>query len=466
MKDIEAWVKLLYTYGPFALLVFFVFVTEGKARKANKELHNKVSISIYVANWVIIFGLVTCAIYAWYRINISEEYVIQGTFENLEGSETLTSRSVDLYLKRVYGTGGRFDYHWRLITPARIPEGSKIRFYFDRSTYNSEKTSIHEVIVHSSFYEQKIRIVFYRNKDKVVVKHDGSEEELPDIEENVAAVPDRGTSPFISPAFAQGTFSTKEMTKRLESNDPIIRHDARTDLAEQGRSALPWIQAVLTDKGSSFRLRYGVIEALNKMTDLRPEDLHPALVMAVIETSVQEDPSLQREARYALAKYSNWNVAAEIDRVLSEARKQLSPGTKTSPRVARLARTSLDVLYNLGVSEKDKYGSRKPEDRGRISKAIEAFEKAWKLREFTYPDDRVVFAKTLYGWGHALHDRSWIERRLDETRDPAMVKAAQDKFAEFLKEIQQSKDPKAYPYPQHIKQAEAYMRNPVPQSLQ
>lgn len=66
----------------------------------------------------------------------------------------------------------------------------------------------------------------------------------------------------------------------------------------------------------------------------------------------------------------------------------------------------------------------------------------------------------------ALHDRSWIQRGPNKMRKPEPVRAAQNKFAEFLNAVQTSGNPGAYPYPMHLTIAEAYLRSPQPSSLQ
>lgn len=65
---------------------------------------------------------------------------------------------------------------------------------------------------------------------------------------------------------------------------------------------------------------------------------------------------------------------------LAEKQKQSALGAVPREEVAELARTDFEVLYNIGVMEKDLYGSRKPEDRTRIEKSIRAFAEAWELR--------------------------------------------------------------------------------------
>lgn len=305
----ESWIKLLYTYGPFALLVFFVFVAERKARTALKETSEaslgtrRTLLGIYGATWGAIFGLVVFAMIVWYQINLPSETSMYGTFGKLEGSETVASDTDKLFLHRNYEDGkGRFHYEWRLITPRKLPDSAKVRLTFDRSQPQSEWVRDYELTVRSSFYDSEVRLVFDREHEKLLLKHDGKEEELVPLNK-LAAVDSRQARSFlIGTAYAQGPFSASEFTKRLESNDPIIRRDARKDLAAQGQAALPWIQAVLTDGQSSYRLRLGIIVAMNQMSDLPTHQLSQAVIDAIADASVHPDPTLRAEASRLLKK--------------------------------------------------------------------------------------------------------------------------------------------------------------------
>lgn len=470
MANVEAWVKLLYTYGPFALLVVFLFVAEKKARdswKAAPAKDKHLCAMIYSCNWFVIFGLVVFAGYAWYQINFLSEATIRGSLGTLEGSETVASDTANLFLHRIYGDRkGHFRYEWRLISSKRLADGAKIVFTLDRSTNESEWVKDYELTMRSSFYQEDVPIFYDRRSDKLVVKHGSKVEELPAVEKISAAQPAKVATPLIKMAYASETFSPSEFSGRLQSNDPIIRRDARTDLANRGAAAFPWIQQVLADTNSSYRIRLGVISALNQMRGKSVDALSPATIEGIIDSSAHPDATLRAEARRFLVTHASWNLETQIDRTLTGARSQKTVGSAVSKRVPELVRTEFEILYNLGVLEKDKYGSKRAEDRPRINKAITAFQKAWALRTLASPADRVIFPKGLYGWGHALHDRSWIERRPDGTRDPVMVRAAQEKFSEFLREVQRMDSGNTYPFPKHVKQAEAYIKNPIPESLQ
>ena len=109
----EAWIKLLYTYGPFAILVFLVFVTERKTRIAKNEAppdEKPRLMLLYLLNWVVIFGLVLYSMYAWSRMNLSTEHMIEGRIENLSGREVVATGSAgssSFYVLRNYVVPGR-----------------------------------------------------------------------------------------------------------------------------------------------------------------------------------------------------------------------------------------------------------------------------------------------------------------------------------------------------------------------
>jgi len=90
---------------------------------------------------------------------------------------------------------------------------------------------------------------------------------------------------------------------RLESYDPLIRRDARNELAKQGTAAVPSINKVLVSKKSSYRLRLGIVVALNRMQDLKADSLSNDAYDAIVNASKDPDPTLSDEASRFLRKY-------------------------------------------------------------------------------------------------------------------------------------------------------------------
>ena len=251
--------------------------------------------------------------------------------------------------------------------------------------------------------------------------------------------------------------------ENLPSTFPIqVSSQPLTRVPDEFELNLALIESVLANSKSSDRLLLGAVSALNKMNC--PYTLSSTASVAIIKLGAYADSAIRAAVIRYVEFHPSWDLVSQFESVLAEARKQVAPGA-TSFQVSALALTGLQLFYNVGISEKDQYGSRKPEDRPRVNKAIEAFAKGWNLRSLSSAKDRIVYPKALYGWGLALHDRSWIERRQDKSRDPVLVKAAQDKFAEFLREVDAAGGRKAYPIPGQLTKASAYIRNPVPGSL-
>ena len=457
----EDWVKLLYTYGPFGLLVIFMFVGERLARSAVKDpgVNKKVSVTIYAANWAVIFVLMAFALSAWYRLTFNTEYTIRGTLSHLQATETLATRDNNLYLSRRYGPGGTFDYAWRLITEKRLQEGDHVPFLQELGTPEIEKTRSYSLPIHEDFYKQDVALNYDRQHDKLMLKHVGSEEELrpEEIEAKREGEPPRLF--FVWSVEAQAAQQNAPISERLEATDPIIRQQARQELGQQTQQHWQFIEEALANPSASYRVKLGVITALNtnKCADLRR--LSPAAFGTVIRASGDPDPTLRSVSRGCLVSQASPAVDVGLDNALRAA-------GGNGANSGELARTQLEVLYALGIASKDRYGSRQAQDQGEFDRAVNYFRKAWELQAKANAADRVVFAKALYGWGLALHDRSWIDRDVSHQRKPANVKAAQDKFSEFLTAVQNSGQPSAYPYPQQIRRAEAYLKRPDPESLQ
>ena len=240
-------------------------------------------------------------------------YTIRGTLENLEAEETMTSREANLFLRRVYDQVG-FDYEWLLVTPTRLADGAKISFLFDRGREDGRSATRHELTVRSSLYDQadqKLRIQYTRASDKLFQLNAGGNVELTPIEDDrrselrEARPPARSLlSLFMPTVFAQWSAASLDvLRKRLESPDPIIRQDARNELASRGKSALPVIRTILADPASSYRARLGAIYALNGMRGISADDVNGAPFKAILQAVKDPDKLLADEAFRFFTKY-------------------------------------------------------------------------------------------------------------------------------------------------------------------
>jgi hypothetical protein len=320
----EFWVKLLSTYGPFALLVFFVFVVERKARLAMNKAAQEDRLPftlVYFANWAAIFALVGFALYAYIHANLRSEHTIHGRFNNLSGTAVISSRDENLYMRRHYHpSGGRFDLIWRLITDKRLEDGAKVCCVFDRGKdFNPEsmtyRVTSHDFTVQKSYYESDFKVVieYQQDDDKMYLIVNDEKEEIPGnpfgMDNDTG--PKYGKNFFIREAHAVEPFSPSAFAKRLESYDPIIRYDASVELAKHGSAALPWIQKVLLDRKSTYRIRLGVLVALNKMDDVSSSALGTSTIDAIVFASVRDhDATLRQQANRVIKKYRVWELEA------------------------------------------------------------------------------------------------------------------------------------------------------------
>jgi len=308
METAEAWIKLLYTYGPFAILVFFVFVTERKSRIAKNEAPREEKarlMIVYLLNWVIIFGLVLFSMYAWTRINLDGEPTIKGRIENLSGREVISTGSAYFYVHRVYVVPGHAEYMWRLVGPKRFANGDKITIVLDPNDPNLGEAGItnNELTIKSGFYDRDVRISYRRDVNKLYVDDGGQQVELPQSQQTIAEQPKPGWDFFSTTAYAQSTFQSDAFASSLESPDPVIRRNARADLARQGAAAVPWIEAVLANPKSSYRLRIGAIVALNNMSAVNTQALAPATITALQRGATDSDETLRNESLKFLNRY-------------------------------------------------------------------------------------------------------------------------------------------------------------------
>jgi hypothetical protein len=215
----------------------------------------------------------------------------------------------------------------------------------------------------------------------------------------------------------------------------------------------------LENPNSSYRQKLGFITALGNMKEVKFESLSQGTINAIIEASVDNDAALRGAALRFFGKHPSQELNTRVQQAMVRAKAEGA----NPERISRLARAQLEILYNLGIREKDEY--RKPVDMAHFQAAVKYFQDAWGLHTLAVPDDQVYFTKALYGWGIALHDRSMIERSRGEERQPEMINAAQDKFQEFLRAYEHAPNKNKYPYPEHESCARAYLEKPVSQSL-
>jgi hypothetical protein len=356
VETAESWIKLLYTYGPFAILVFFVFVTERKSRIAKNEAPKDEKarlMVVYLLNWVIIFGLVLFSMYAWTRINLEDEPTIKGRIENLSGREVISTGSAFFYVHRVYVVPGRAEYMWRLVGPKKFADGEKITIVLDPNDPNLGEAGItnNELTIQKGFYDHEVRISYRRDQNKLFVDEGGQPVALPQSQQTIAEQP-QGIWDFLSPvAHAQGTYQSEAFISSLESPDPVIRRNARADLARQGAAAVPWIEDVLSNPKSSYRLRVGTIVALNAMSAVNVQALRPSTIATIQRGASDSDEAWRNECLKFINRYRIPFPVTVYEHVNSGGRAQSFGEGKFRADMGQLGKLPNDSASSVKVTK-------------------------------------------------------------------------------------------------------------------
>lgn len=357
MDTAEAWIKLLYTYGPFAILVFLVFVTERKARTAMKEAAREEKSRmtlIYLLNWAVIFGLVLFSMYAWTRINLNGEPTIKGRIENLSGREVISTGSAFFYVHRVYVVPGRAEYMWRLVGQKKYTDGEKISIVLDPNDPNLGEAGItnNELTIKSGFYDREVRISYRRDLNKLFVDDGGQQVELPQSQQMIAEQPEPAWLDYLSTtAFAQGSFQPAPYVSSLESPDPVIRRNARADLARQGAAAVPWIEDCWNNPKSSYRLKLGTLIALNNMSAVNTGALRPSTIAEFQRASSDPDEALRTEALKFINRYRIPFPVTVFEHVNSTGRSQTFGEGRFRSDYKQLGNLPNDTASSVKVSK-------------------------------------------------------------------------------------------------------------------
>jgi hypothetical protein len=325
----ETWAKILYTYGPFAILVFLVVVIErvlyARWRAANQNNHPQQTafLGLYAITWCLILGVAIYSIYVWKRINLDKRPQISGKFENLSNLESLGTTAADLYLHKNPKGGVYSDYDLLLVNKdKRWDDGAIVTFTIQtppRTGNQDGDVFEYDLPIQSAFYDSGV--VLKRKHGKLFLALGGQEKELHGELLAPNAVPstaDSGTAdsktttsklalPELFPvAYAQETWAQtpiQDFSVGLESPDALVRRKTRAQLARQNPiAAVPWIEDVLEDTRSSYRLRLGVLAALNQMADARGESLRPATIAVMQSMLCDSDDTLRNEAYSYLQK--------------------------------------------------------------------------------------------------------------------------------------------------------------------
>ena len=300
----STWTKLLFTYGPFALLVFTAFVLEYKARGHKKEFPNdSTGKGIYSLTWVLIFSMAVAITIVWYKMNIAtKEFKIRGRLAGLQGDEQLRSRFKLLFIRREYENSATFDYDWIILSNKPLSAGSEVLFIIDRSLPpNHEDLETYKVPILASFYDSdsEVELTYDRSNKTISFVSDEGARTIRTVQPDEPvhqSMLNQWFGQLMGVVYAQSTANLKDVSKRLQATDPIVRLDARAELAQAGSAGLAYIQEVLHDNNSSYFLKLGVISSLNAKKDLSPSLLDQSSVCAIFAASYDDDQTLRTEA--------------------------------------------------------------------------------------------------------------------------------------------------------------------------
>lgn len=323
------WVDILFIYGPFAVLILLIFVVERRvytrwraANQSNKK-EQTAFLSLYGLTWLMIFGVAVYSIYAWKKVNLDERPKIAGEIQNLSNMETLGTGSAELYLNKIAGSGRFSDYRVLLVKSdhKRWRDNEPVRFTIQTPARpDNQDGDLYEyfLYIRPDFYENGVTLT--RNQDKLLF-YDGGKwtaldgRKVPrDAEPTVTepAPQSQNSWDIVPTAYAHADQDYQQMKQStpisdfaigLESPDAVVRRKSRADLAKRNPiEAVPWIQNVLDDPKSSYRLKLGVLAALNQMPDVTAQSLRGTTI-AIIQTMVCDtDDSLRNEAYSFLQK--------------------------------------------------------------------------------------------------------------------------------------------------------------------
>jgi hypothetical protein len=409
---------------------------------------------------------------SWFWVHEFRQNVIAGTIVGLQGNETIHNDTpdVELYLAQHSENLPSVPvfYNWRIVD-RRLDDGTPITFRLSRGSNKPE--SQYELKIRSSFYNSAVRLVYLRDKNTFRQDHDGKQELMTE-QPLTARSTDVHPKSWLPVVYAEDKLSPKQLVEYLDSSDVVVRKNVQTQLARQGGAALSEMEAVAADPKRRYSVWLGVLSALNQMKGIRGSDVSPSMVRGMISEMDNVKLPTHDQAKAFLVSHPTWDIEAELSKEIDVRKKASRP----APEFYELAHTSYQVLYLLGLQEKDKLGAVTSENREHLDKAVGAFKKSWDRRTLAADYHLNEFPKALFGWGLTLHDRSVIEHPKSQPRNPAFIKAAQDKFAEFLREESAtqaylkkrlpSNQVRKYPYPDHLAKAAAYLKDPSDKTLQ
>jgi hypothetical protein len=317
---------LLFNFGLAGLLVFLVFVVERQLRGL-RSVSNGLFLTLYPANWLVTFGVVALLAYRGF---FPSEFTLSGEVQNLKGGETVrgTGQADEFYTFQKYRsqTSDVFDLRWR-VTSNR-PLASLSFLFFKGPADDGER---HSVAVDPTAYKTGLTMRYNReNNTLVLVGSDGKEQKTVSAD---APVTHAVLEPWLETVvFAAVEPSVDAIFGRLQSNDPLVRRDARRELAQLGLPILPSIEKVLLSETSSYLLRVGTLSVLTNMPGVSSKITEPALA-AITAMTKDRDPVVRDLA-------SSLVTNAEVVRL------EVNSPTITRWRITKPTVTQPETIYD------------------------------------------------------------------------------------------------------------------------
>lgn len=446
--DFANWMKAIYDYGPFALVVIFALITTTRTRKAMVRATKATRlphIIVYLLNWIVTVGLVVVVVLIWAKLNVPRDiYVIEGKITGLERKDLITSTDEEFFLRRVYGIDERLDYKWKYISNKKFSDSTEITFTHGSTPNDLGFGNDYTFIVYSDFYNRKVNIKFDSVRHGFFIRRHGyfwerlSSQFVQIVEE---PQPTKNVFDFfIKPAYAQDiSFETLKIL--LQSFDPIDRRNGRSALVKMRSEALPWIRDVLLDPHSSLELRYGVISALSMMKDIDVSSFDDAFLLKIVNACIENNPSFSEEAKQLFVNHTSWGLDEKLQTLLKEF-ERMDPNSYEyrNETLHGLAVAELSVLLTLGNQLLDDYIEGEGQNFNLWDIARTLFKRASGYSSFAPDENKLPFTSAYFAIARsyevmAKFEQGEIQKKYGERAYESydcflhMVKAWEDKDA-------------------------------------
>jgi hypothetical protein len=229
------------------------------------------------------------------------EATIKGEFNLTAKEQTISSRKASIFLRKQYDPGNP-GYEFRIVTPSRLKDGEVLPFFLDPG--NGKDATRYDLAVRPEFYEREVEISYHSGLSNLFAAAPGefevaagSQRETLAPQVAVGEIWDAPRSFLegllrIPEVHAQANTPIEALIKDLDSPDPIIRREARSAMSIRQQSALPAIESVLANRGTSYLSTLGCIVALSGMKGADLGNLGPDAYAGITNAANSGDNDL------------------------------------------------------------------------------------------------------------------------------------------------------------------------------